>query len=133
MPGVRRPILTSLLALTFALTTAPARAQVSDPFGAQSTPTPTAVPATNDQDSVSRGLLFGIAGAVLVVFVGLGWFITRDARRNLTPADRAAVERGDGSGVGPDEGERRVPARAKARARKRRRAQRQARKANRPR
>lgn len=130
----RTSIALLLLVLALAVAAAPARAQVSNPFGGgeTATPAPTATPAA-DQGSLSRDLLFGIAGGVLVVFVGIGFFITRDARRNLTPEDRRAVERGDDYRQARTDEEHKVDARTKARARARAKRQRQARKANRPR
>src|SRR4051794_9787435 len=89
------------LLLVLAVVSAPGPAAAQDnpfaplPQAAQPTPTPVATPQpASDQQDVSRGLLLAIAGAVAVVFVGIGWFITRDARRSLTPDDRRALERG---------------------------------------
>ena len=90
------------------------------------TPTP-ASSSTSDQSTVSRPLLLGIAGAVALVFVGIGVFITRDARSHLTDADRAAVE----GTRRQTPGERKLAERQKARARAKGKAQRQARKAHR--
>jgi hypothetical protein len=82
--------------------------------------------ATADED-VSRSTLFLVGIGVLLAFIGLGWAITRDARRNLTEADRAAVE-----GVRtrkPMSKQERAKARERdRRARQKTRAQRQARK-----
>ena len=123
-----------LLVLVLALVVSvPAVASAQDnPFGPlpqspQATPTPASTPAnTADQSSVSRPLLLGIAGVVAVIFFGIGVYITRDARRNLTAADRAAVE---GRRMNPVE--RKQAEREKARARAKGKAQRQARKAQR--
>ncbi len=106
-------------------------AQVTDPFGA-GTPTPTATPIPTADTGTSDTTLLVIAAGVLIVFLAIGWFITRDARRNLTAEDRAAIERGD-DGRGDDRPEPVVDPRKKAQRRKKTRAQRQARKANRPR
>ena len=96
------------------------------PQAQQATPAPTPAPtAAADQQDVSRGLLFGIAGAVLVVFVGIGIYITRDARRNLTEHDRRALDHVRTE----QERQRGEVARKKARAKGKR--QRQARKAQR--
>jgi glucose/arabinose dehydrogenase len=119
-----------LLLLAALAVPAAARAQ-SDPFSplppaqqptAEPTPAPTSVA---DQQDVSRGLLFGIAGAVLVVFVGIGMYITRDARRSLTEHDRRGLDHV----YTEQERERGEIARKKARAKGKR--QRQARKAQR--
>ena len=87
-----------LLLLLAALTVPAAAHAQSSPFSPlpqaqQATPEPTPAPTSvADQQDVSRGLLFGIAGAVLVVFVGIGVYITRDARRNLTDHYRRALD-----------------------------------------
>jgi hypothetical protein len=94
------------------------------PPAQQATPEPTPVKSAADQSSVSRPLLLGIAGAVAILFVGIGLYIARDARRNLTETDRHALER-------PRElttAERRQAERAKQKSRARAKAQRQARK-----
>jgi len=87
------------VALVLLALAAPAAAPAqTDPFGplpqsAPSTPQPTPAPSSGaDQSDIGRGVLLGIAGAVLLVFVGIGWYITRDARRNLTPEDRRRLE-----------------------------------------
>jgi hypothetical protein len=92
---MRRVLLIALLA--FAVL-APAAGAQSNPFGPLPQPAaPTAAPTeapTNpaDQGSVSRPLLFGIAGGVLLVFVAIGLYISRDARRHLTDHDRRSLE-----------------------------------------
>ena len=78
-----------------------ARAQTS-PFGPlpPAGPAPTATPTPDDTSTVlgqdvGRTTLYAIAGGFLIVFVAIGWFISRDARQTL-PADRrdtAAPER----------------------------------------
>jgi hypothetical protein len=79
--------------------------------------------ASPDED-VSRSTMFLVAVGVLFAFFALGWGITRDARRNLTEADRAAVE-----GIKTGEPIRKQDrAKARERARQKTRAQRQARK-----
>src|SRR4051812_12786547 len=124
---MRRPLAFVLLIAALALPAA-ARAQ-SGPFSPlppaqQATPVPTAAPTTTaDQQDVSRGLLLGIAGAVAVIFVGIGWYITRDARRHLSADDRRALERG------PTEQDRRRGEEQRRKARAKAKAQRQARKA----
>src|SRR3954452_2413544 len=100
------------------------------PQAAQPTPTPTPTSGsttTSDQSTVSRPLLLGIAGAVALVFLAIGVYITRDARAHLTEADRAAVE----GSRRRDDVDRKQAERAKARARAKGKAQRQARKAHR--
>ena len=113
---------------------APALAQQS-PFGplpqpAEPTPTPTPDTTTNvlGQD-VGRTTLYLIAAALLVFFVFIGWWISRDARQSLAkdPVSEAALARR----ADPHERHRRQ--REKERARKKTRAQKQARKAHRKR
>ena len=52
-------------------------------------PTQTATPEPVDgdpSDDVTREMMFAIGGGLLVLFLGIGCWISRDARRNL-PAD----------------------------------------------
>jgi hypothetical protein len=113
---------------------APALAQQS-PFGplpqpAGPTPTPTPDTSTNvlGQD-VGRTTLYLIAAALLVFFVFIGWWISRDARSTLHEDPRSAEE--ERRRHDPHERHRRQ--REKERARKKTRAQKQARKAHRKR
>jgi hypothetical protein len=123
-----------LLLLLGLLAATPAAAQDANPFDdGLPSPTPTAVAVEDDDTDATT--VWIIAGGALVLIVGLGLFITRDARRNLTPEDRAAVESGRTDDVLRDD-ERLTggkTGRAKAKQRKKGKAQRQARKANRPR
>jgi hypothetical protein len=106
-----------------------ALAQDGNPFDgqlppAQETPAPTVEPLTDsNDDDVGRQTLFVIGGALLVFFVGIGWWISRDARSNL-PADER-----DGARGLRDQGPHKHERQAKAKARAKGRAQRQARKA----
>jgi hypothetical protein len=125
-------LLTCLLLLAPA---APALAQQS-PFGplpqpAPATPTPTPDDNTTSvlgQD-VGRATLFLIAGALLVTFVVIGWWISRDARRSLREGPRSA----EAERRRHDPRERHRRQREKERARRKTRAQKQARKAHRKR
>ena len=124
-----------LLCLALLVPAAPALAQ-NDAFGPlpQAAPTETPTPETDDTSSVlgqdvGRTTLYLIAGGLLVAFVFIGWWISRDARRTLPQhmvSDEAARRRND-----PHERHRRQ--REKERARKKTRAQKQARKAHRKR
>ena len=126
----RLAILTCALVL---LAPAGALAQDPNPFDgqlppAQPTPAPTAAPVdTNSQDDVGRNTLWIIGGGLLLFFVGIGFWISRDARANLTEEDRARLERTAERDQGPHKHERA----AKAKARAKGRAQRRARKAHR--
>lgn len=94
-------------------------------------PTPPPAPTLAEDDEPTRGFLFGIAGGVALILAGIGFYITRDARRNLTDADKRALER---EGQGPTRmspKERKQLNRAKARQRAAGKRQRQARKAQR--
>ena len=126
---MRRLVLISLLCLAMP---AAAGAQ-SSPFGPlpqPAAPAPTAAPIQDsDQSSLSRSVLFGIAGGVLILFVAIGTYITRDARSHLTDDDRRALER---QGVPEDVEAARVRSeRAKKKQREKTRAQKQARKKSR--
>jgi hypothetical protein len=123
---MRRALIVALLVLAFPVG---ALAQ-SSPFGPlpppeQPTPEPTAAPSNGaDQSSISKPLVLGLAGGVAVLFVGIGLYIARDARRNLTDSDRDKLEH---QRERTDQ-QRRDAERAKQKARARAKAQRQARK-----
>jgi hypothetical protein len=121
-----------LILLAIAALAAPpagALAQDGNPFDGlppvQPTPAPTAEPADTDDDNITRDTLYVIGGALVLTFFGIGWWITRDARRKL-PQD----ERDDRRRL-REEGPHRHERQAKAKARAKGRAQRQARKAGR--
>jgi uncharacterized protein HemX len=120
----RIALITTLLVLALA---APAGAQ-SGPFGplppAEPAPTATVESAAADDGETSVATLALIAGALIVGFGAMGWFIMRDARRSLPEAERA----------GPklrEEGPHKHAKQAKSKARAKTRAQKQARKAHR--
>ncbi|MEO8687498.1 MAG: hypothetical protein ABI611_04680 [Solirubrobacteraceae bacterium] len=129
-----RRIAVLLLCASFLL--APARAVLaqSSPFGPlpQAAPSPTPTPDDNTSNvlgqDVGRSTLYAIAGGFVIIFIAIGWFISRDARHNL-PANRRdapAVQK-----LTP--AERRKRDRHKARARQKTKAQKAARKAHRKR
>ena len=127
--------LAALLACFFLLApAAPALAQ-SSPFGPLPEAAPTATPTPEDNSSnilgqdVGRTTLYLIAGALLVSFVFIGWWISRDARQTLHESPRSA----EAERRRHDPRERHRRQREKERARKKTRAQRQARKAQRKR
>jgi hypothetical protein len=101
-----------------------------NPFGPLPPPQPTPVPTPEETDNpfgedVGTTTLYVIAGALLIAFVAIGVFISRDARRAI-PKDRRG-ERGRLREQGPHKHERK----AKAKARARTKAQRAARRRNR--
>ena len=117
------------------LVPAPAALAQTSPFGplppAGPAPTPTPTPNTGTNvlgQDVSRATLFAIAGGFVIVFVAIGWFISRDARRTL-PADRRDTPTPER--LTP--AERRKRERNRTRARQKTRAQKAARKAHRKR
>lgn len=103
-----------------------------DPFPPLPQPQPTAVPPPEEDNGflgldqeISGNATLYIAGALLIAFLGIGWFISRDARRAL-PADHRP-----GAPRQRDEGPHKHKRQAKAKARARGRAQRTARRRNR--
>jgi hypothetical protein len=108
-----------------------------DPFPLnpqQPQPQPTAAPPPEEDDDGFLGLnneiggsatLYIIAGALLVAFVAIGMFISRDARRSLPAHHRPDAHRLR------DEGPHKHKRQAKAKARARGKAQRDARRRNR--
>ena len=114
---MHRKLLVCLLALAL-LSPAGALAQGGGAFGPlppaapQPTPTPTPIPKPDDGD-VSRSTLAIIGAGLLVLFVVIGFVITRDARRTL-PEDRRDAKPRD---AGPHKAQ--LDAKAKARAKQR--------------
>ena len=113
--------------------TATPTAPPSGAFGPLPDAAPTATPTveqSESDDSLTSDLggdttLFVIAGLLLVVFVGIGVFISRDARRALPKDHRPDSRRLR------EEGPHRRKRQAKERARERTKAQRAARRKNR--
>ncbi len=122
--------LAALIVALALLSPSAAVAQDGNPFDgqlppAQETPAPTVEPVEDDDDDVGRQTLYVIGGGLLLFFVGIGWWISRDARANL-PADEREDERRL-----REEGPHKHARQAKAKARAKTRAQKQARKAHR--
>ena len=123
-----------MLALLVALLApSAASAQSGGAFGPlpQAAPAPTATP-TPDKSSNSltsdlggRTTLYVIAGGLLIAFVAIGVFISRDARRALPKGHRPDSRRLR------EQGPHKHQRQAKARARARTKAQREARRRNR--
>jgi hypothetical protein len=108
---------------------AAALAQDGNPFDglppAPPPPAPTVEPVETNDDNVTRDTLYIIGAGLLVVMIGIGWMIARDARRSAPPNPRDDPRRLR------EEGPHRHERKAKAKARAKGRAQRQARKAGR--
>jgi hypothetical protein len=119
-----------VLALVLALLAPAAAFAQGGAFGPlpPAAPTPTPTPdKSNDSltsDLGGRTTLYVIMGGLLVAFVGIGMFISRDARRAL-PKERRPDHRLR------EEGPHRHKRQAKARARERTKAQKVARRKNR--
>jgi hypothetical protein len=88
-------------------------------------PEPTSDPSVEAQQQTDRTLLWIIGGGLLVLFVGIGWVITRDARTTVRAAGH------DAPAKPRDQGPHRHAKQAKAKARARTKAQRAARRHNR--
>ena len=126
----RLAILSLVLVL---LAPASALAQDGNPFDGQlpppqSTPAPTPEPVdSSSDDEVGRNTLWVIGGAVAIALLAFGFWISRDARSNLSQEELDHLRGVHKRDEGPHKHERE----AKAKARAKGRAQRQARKAHR--
>jgi hypothetical protein len=130
-----RRIALLLLCSAFLLAPAPAALAQTSPFGPlpPANPAPTATPDDSNTSSVlgqdvGRLTLYLIAGGFVILFIGIGWWISRDARSTL-PSRR----RDTAAPVHLTPAERRKRDRARSRARQKTRAQKAARKAHRKR
>jgi hypothetical protein len=123
-----------LLCATILLAPAPAALAQSSPFGPlpPAAPAPTATPDDNTSSvlgqDVGRSTLYAVGGGFLILFVAIGWWISRDARRALPSRRRETV-----APVRLTPTERRKRDRARSRGRQKTRAQKAARKAHRKR
>ena len=126
----RLAILTCLLVL---LAPAAALAQDGNPFDGQlppPQPNQTATPEpvnTSNEDEVGRNTLWVIGGGVAIALLIFGFWISRDARSNLSEEERDHLR----GAHKRDELAHKHERQAKAKARAKGRAQRQARKAHR--
>ena len=129
-----RRIALLLLCATFLLAPASAVLAQSSPFGPlpPAAPAPTPTPDDNTTSvlgqDVGRLTLYLIAGGFVILFIGIGWWISRDARASLPSRHRPGA-----APVRLTPAERRKRDRARSRARQKTRAQKQARKAHRKR
>jgi hypothetical protein len=119
-----RRALVLILALSL-LAPAAAAAQGGDPFSPLPPPQPTPAPVPQPVDDpadgdVGRTTLYVIAGALLIAFVGVGMFISRDARRSIPKGDRPDAARLREQG--PHKHERRAKSKARAKGRQARAA-----------
>jgi hypothetical protein len=129
---LRRTAVIALLLALLAPAAAVAQTQPTEPFSplppAQPTPAPTAEPEDEgflDSEIGGTSTLYVIAGALLIAFIAIGMFISRDARRSLPAAHRPDARRLR------EEGPHKHKREAKARARARSKAQKAARRRNR--
>jgi hypothetical protein len=122
---IRHRLALALAIVLLAVPAASAGAQDGNPFDGvpppAPTPAPTLAPVEESNDDVGRNTLYAIAGGLLVAFVIVGWWMSRDARRALPPEERRERDRLR------EEGPHRKARQAKAKARAKGRAQRQAR------
>jgi hypothetical protein len=130
MIDLMRRRLTALLAVLALGVSAPA-ALAQDGGGAfgplpqappAATPTPTPDPSIEAQQDTDRRLLYGIGGALIVLFVIIGRVITRDARRTLPDEGRSDPRLRE---EGPHRHARQTKAKARAKGKAQRRARRQ--------
>jgi hypothetical protein len=128
---IRRIAILALVLSLLAPAAAVAQNNPQGPFGplppAQPTPAPTPQQSNDDDPIGDTGgnTLYVIAGALLIAFIAIGVFISRDARRALPK-----TARGDRRRL-RDEGPHRHQRQAKAKARARGKAQRASRRRNR--
>jgi hypothetical protein len=131
---VRRTLAVAVLLAPLAAPSAALAQTTQQPPGGDFGPLPQAAPTETptpqkSKDSLSSDLggnetLFIIGGALLIAFIAIGVFISRDARRSLPEGHRP------GSGL-REEGPHKHKREAKAKARQRGRAQKAARRRNR--
>lgn len=132
---MRRHAVIAAAVLALLLPAAPALGQGNpfqppQPAVPTTAPTPTATPQGGGADTGTR-TLYVIAAGLLVVFVGIGVWIARDARRSVPEHHHHRGSRAMAEPAPGESGPRKHDPRAKERARKKARAQRRARRHNR--
>jgi hypothetical protein len=116
----------ALLILALALLLPAGASAQQDPFGPLPQPQQTPAPPPEETedpvgDDVGRETLYIIAGALLVAFVLVGMYISRDARRSVPKQSERSRLREEG----PHRHERKAKAKARAKAKAQRAARRQ--------
>jgi hypothetical protein len=120
-----------LAVLGLALAAPVASAQQGDGGGAfgplpqaapEETATPTPPPSVEAQQQTDRTLLYAIGAGLVILFVVIGFVITRDARQSLPEEARSESGRRD---AGPHRHARQAKAKARAKTKAQRRARRQ--------
>jgi hypothetical protein len=126
---IRRAVVLALVLALLSPAAAFAQGGGQSPFGPLPAPQPTAAPPPEQDDpfgdDVGRTTLYAIAGVLLIAFVGIGVFISRDARKALPRSGRRDSTRLR------EQGPHKHQRQAKARARARGKAQKAARRRNR--
>jgi hypothetical protein len=129
---MRRIAVIALLLALLAPAAAVAQTQPTDPFTPLPPPQPTPAPTVQPEDEgfldseiSGTTTLYVIAAALLIAFIVIGMFISRDARKALPTAHRPDARRLR------EEGPHKHKREAKARARARAKAQKAARRRNR--
>jgi hypothetical protein len=88
----------------------------------EETPTPTPPPSVEAQQQTDRTLLYVIGGGLVILFVVIGFVITRDARQSLPEEARSESGQRD---AGPHKHARQAKAKSLAKTKAQRRARRQ--------
>ena len=132
---LRRSLVIALVLALLAPAAAVAQSQggQNSPFSPLPPPQPTPAPTPEEDDGGFLGLdneisgsatLYIVAGVLLVAFIGIGMFISRDARKSLPSHHRPDTRLRD---QGPHRHKRQAKARARAKSRQARAARKTAR------
>ena len=127
----RLALILAVLGLALPVAAPVASAQQGDGGGAfgpltqaapEETATPTPPPSVEAQQQTDRTLLYAIGGGLVILFVVIGFVITRDARQSLPEDARSESGQRD---AGPHKHARQAKAKARAKTKAQRRARRQ--------